>query len=135
MAERERVRKAIEGPVAEATKLLREAGRADTETRLMMLLDGWGRGLAAGLEELALAMEDLRRARAPEPIRHGTPPESRGEGDEVSESLRAAAEPNAEDDDDDDEERLRKRAADSRAATAELRERASSELDADQPSP
>jgi len=31
-----------------------------------MLIDGWGRGLAAGLEELAIAMTDLRRARSDE---------------------------------------------------------------------
>ena len=66
MAERERVKRAIEAPVADAAKLLEESRAADTETRLAMLIDGWGRGLAAGLEELAIAMTDLRRARSDE---------------------------------------------------------------------
>ena len=62
MAERERVQKAIEAPVEEAAKLLAEASEADAETRLAMRIDGWGRGLAAGLEELAIAVEELRRS-------------------------------------------------------------------------
>ena len=66
MAERERVKRAIEAPVADAAKLLEESRAADAETRLAMLIDGWGRGLAAGLEELAIAMTDLRRARSDE---------------------------------------------------------------------
>lgn len=66
MAERERVKRAIEAPVADAAKLLEESRAADAETRLAMLIDGWGRGLAAGLEELAIAMTDLHRARSDE---------------------------------------------------------------------
>ena len=66
MPERERVTKAIEAPVAEAAKLLAEASEADVETRLAMRIDGWGRGLAAGLEELAIAVEELRRASSEE---------------------------------------------------------------------
>jgi hypothetical protein len=62
MAERERVKTAIEAPVAEAAKLLDESRGSDVETRLAMLIDGWGRGLAAGLEELAIAVGDLRGA-------------------------------------------------------------------------
>ena len=62
MAERERVQKAIEAPVDEAAKLLAESPAADLETRLAMRIDGWGRGLAAGLEELAIAVEELRRS-------------------------------------------------------------------------
>jgi hypothetical protein len=50
MPERERVQQAVEGSVAEAMKLLDEARGADTETRLMILINGWGRGLSAGLE-------------------------------------------------------------------------------------
>jgi hypothetical protein len=66
VAERERVKRAIEAPVADAAKPLEESRAADAETRLAMLIDGWGRGLAAGLEELAIAMTDLRRARSDE---------------------------------------------------------------------
>jgi len=64
MAERERVKKAIEAPVDEAVKLLSESSAADVETRLALRIDGWGRGLAAGLEELAIAIGELRRARS-----------------------------------------------------------------------
>lgn len=71
MAERERVRKAIEAPVNEAAKLLDESPRDDVEARLAMLIDGWGRGLAAGLEELAIAVADLRWA---PPVEGATPP-------------------------------------------------------------
>ena len=63
MAERERVQKAVERPVAEAVKLLDETRGADTEKRLMMLINGWGRGLSAGLEELAIAIEEIRAGR------------------------------------------------------------------------
>lgn len=65
MSERDRVTKAIEAPVEAATKLLDESRAADLETRLAMRIDGWGRGLAAGLEELAIAVSELRRASSP----------------------------------------------------------------------
>jgi hypothetical protein len=129
MSERERVQRAVEGPVAEAMKLLDEARGADTETRLMILINGWGRGLSAGLEELALAIEGLRRAEAPEPMPHRTRDEPPPEQPEAPESADAPDESNEERP---DEERLRARAADSRQATASLREEASSELGDDQ---
>jgi len=72
VAERERVKKAIEAPVAEAAKLLEESRGADAETRLAMRIDGWGRGLAAGLEELAVSLAELRRSAAPEAPRAPT---------------------------------------------------------------
>jgi hypothetical protein len=62
MSERERVRDAITGPVDEAIKILDEAHGADLEARLGILINGWGRGLAGGLEEIAIALGDLRRA-------------------------------------------------------------------------
>jgi hypothetical protein len=71
MADRERVKKAIEAPVDAATKLLDEMPKGDVETRLAMLIDGWGRGLAAGLEELAISIGELRRAPASD--KAGTP--------------------------------------------------------------
>jgi len=61
MGHRERVRQAVEAPVGEADKLLAELENADAETRLSILISGWGRGLAAGLEELALAVDELQR--------------------------------------------------------------------------
>jgi hypothetical protein len=130
MDERERVRKAVEGPVAEAVKLLDEARSADTETRLMMLVNGWGRGLAAGLEELALAIDELRRLDSPESSTHTASDDVQLEPTDVPKQ----ADPNASDEPDDeelDEEGLRVRAAESRAATAALREEASSERDDD----
>jgi hypothetical protein len=128
MAERERVQKAIEGPVGEAAKLIDEARGAEAEIRLMMLIDGWGRGLSAGLEELALAIESLRRADSPAQTPHvADSRRSRGQpgGSESTERTREPEESEA------DEERLRERAAESRGETAALRKEASSELDAD----
>ena len=115
MPERERVQKAIEAPVAEAAKLLEESRGADVETRLAMLIDGWGRGLAAGLEELAIAVADLRRATQindtppPEPSRKPAP------AVESEEETRPEHEPRTEDE-------LQAEAARSREATAKLRE-------------
>ena len=113
MAERERVKKAVELPVAEAAKLLDESGGSDVETRLAMLIDGWGRGLAAGLEELAIAVGDLRRAPTVEETSgHAeiSPPPAAAEQTEP----RRDDEPRTEDE-------LRAEAARSREATAELR--------------
>jgi hypothetical protein len=129
MAERERVQQAVESSVAEAMKLLDEARGADTETRLMILINGWGRGLSAGLEELALAIEGFRRADAVEPMPHHTRDERPPEQPEASESADVPDDSNKEQP---DEEQLRARAVDSRAATASLREEASSELGVDQ---
>ena len=66
---RERVQRALAGPVAESEKLLADLGDADAETRLSILASGWFRGLAAALEELAIAVDDLRAQPAAE-----TPP-------------------------------------------------------------
>src|SRR5439155_17502832 len=66
MGLRQRVRKAIEGPVGQADKLLADLGAADDATKLEILISGWGRGLSAALEELAIAVEDLQaRGRPP----------------------------------------------------------------------
>lgn len=129
MDERTRVQNAIEGPVADAVKLLDEARGADTETRLMMLINGWGRGLAAGLEELALAIDRSRRADSPEPIPHATHDEPDAEPTGVEEPVEAPTVPNATDasnEEELDERGLLARAAESRAATAALRREASS---------
>ena len=61
MGARERVRAAIEAPTAEAAKLLNELQHADEGERLTILINGWCRGLAAALEELALSIDTLER--------------------------------------------------------------------------
>jgi hypothetical protein len=65
MGARERVRDAIAGPVDAAEQELLELEDADTATRLTVLIDGWARGLAGALEELAIAVDELER-RLPE---------------------------------------------------------------------
>ncbi len=64
MGQRKRVQQAIEAPVSEANKLLEDLQNADSETRISILISGWGRGLAAGLEELAVAVDELQRQNA-----------------------------------------------------------------------
>jgi hypothetical protein len=59
MATRERVHRAIEGPMTEAARLLEELRGASDEERVVVLLDGWFRGMAAALEELAVAIDQL----------------------------------------------------------------------------
>lgn len=131
MSERERVRHAIEGPVEEAVKLVDASAAADVETRLSMLINGWGRGLAAGLEELAIAVGDLRRHPGP------TAPEPEPELESARQRPPAkSAEPEQEEPEQDedrsaDEEELRRRAVRSREETAELREETPSESDQD----
>lgn len=61
MTDRERVRAAIDAPVDAASKRRDETPETNIEARLLAVIDGWGRGLAAGLEELAVAVEELRR--------------------------------------------------------------------------
>lgn len=74
---RARVHRAIAHPVAEAEKLLAELDDASIETTMPILLSGWGRGLAAGLEELARAIDQLGRPPAA-PATAAPPPQPRG---------------------------------------------------------
>ena len=122
--EGERVRRAIEQQVSEAVRLLDQAQGADNETRLMMLINGWGRGLAAGLEELALEVESLRtNPSGPTPSATLDKPGTRSSEAAVpAEQSDGPIRPDA------DEESLRARAAESREATAALRDESSSEL-------
>ena len=119
MGVRERVRDAIQTPVDAAEEELRELQDADVETRLTVLIDGWARGLAAALEELAIAVDELerRRAKTSATERSEAPAadEPRSEPDDTPEErdLRGAT-----------EDRLADEARRSRAATAELREEA-----------
>jgi len=106
------------GPVSEADKLLRDLENAETETKLAILISGWGRGLAAGLEELALAVDELQRQAAgktglpapapssPDPDSPQSPRNDRSADADVANAS---------------EEQLVDEAKRSRAATAELR--------------
>ena len=60
MGLRERVQQAIAGPVGESERLLNDLPTADAETKLSILVSGWGRGLSAALEELAIAIDTCR---------------------------------------------------------------------------
>jgi hypothetical protein len=64
---RDRVQRAIESPVAEADRLLAEAPHAEPHERLTILMTGWFRGIAAGLDELAIEVESMQRGEPPEP--------------------------------------------------------------------
>ncbi len=64
MGLRERVQQAITEPVSESERLLDQLESSDLEAKLSILISGWGRGLAAALEELAVALDDLRNQRS-----------------------------------------------------------------------
>jgi hypothetical protein len=118
----ERIHEALEEPVEEAEKLLSELTSPDAETKLSILISGWGRALAAALEELAIAIDELREADV-----RVTP-----EWDEATATHAQAEEQTATDDrseqseqlgaGDVGEQRLIDEAKKSREATAELRQ-------------
>jgi hypothetical protein len=116
MGVRERVQEAIQAPVEAAAQELRELQDADVETRLTLLIDGWARGLAAALEELAVALDDLERRRpvpsaGEQPAVPAVEEPARDVGDRPEElDLEGAG-----------EDRLIDEARRSRVATAELR--------------
>jgi hypothetical protein len=135
MGLRERVRKAIEGPVGQADELLADLVDAEAEARLEILISGWGRGLSAALEELAIAVEDLQAqpAGSAAPPPRGSPLNVGATPAELDESERSAPADRAAD----DEERLLDQAQRSRDETAELRketEEARAELEDQRPS-
>ena len=74
MGARERVREALAGPTGEAEKLLNELRHGSTEERLTILIDGWCRGIAGALEELAISIDALERSARLRPV---PDPESR----------------------------------------------------------
>jgi hypothetical protein len=116
---RERVERAIEGPVTDAAKLVDEAVHADDHTKLSLQLNGWFRGLAAGLQELAVELDVLREeaARRPDPpLEPSSRPEPASE-DEPEEHDAADADTEAL-----DEAGLAERARAARAETNELRD-------------
>jgi hypothetical protein len=113
---RERIRQAIEAPVGEAEKLLSELKDADGDTKLSILISGWSRGLAAALEELAIAVDELRQTGLP--AETTPPPEAEGDGPEEAATQEQEAHADLEEAGD---ERLLDEARRSREETAELR--------------
>lgn len=116
MGARERVRDAIQASADAAEKELLELEHADSYTRLSILIDGWARGFAAALEELAIAVDDLQMEGSAATDEEGAPPaveppavesEAASEGRDLAEAS---------------ENRLVEEARRSRAETAELRE-------------
>jgi hypothetical protein len=89
---------------------------ADGETRLSILISGWSRGLAAALEELAIAVDELRQpdARA---TTETLPPEAEEGVSEQAATEEQAAHAELEEAGD---ERLLDEARRSREQTAEL---------------
>jgi hypothetical protein len=114
---RERVRDAIRSSVDDAERELRDLQDAEAETRLTVLIAGWGRGLAAAAEELAIAIDELEEHRVTNPERKEDAPPvvdvRPTDSDDQSEKPDLAGA---------DEDRLAEEARRSRAATAELRE-------------
>ena len=116
MGLRERVQQAIAGPVGESERLLNDLPTADAETKLSILVSGWGRGLSAALEELAIAIDDLQGQRTTE-TPAATPPS--GQAEETS------SEPGERTDlTNADEAQLIDEARKSREETADAREKA-----------
>jgi hypothetical protein len=121
---RERIREAIAQPVAEAEKLLSELTDVDRETKLSILISGWGRGLAAALEELAIAIDELRpsdTSREPEPAPAAPLEAAHAQQVMPDEPAHESARADTADHGD---ERLLDEAKKSREATAELRREA-----------
>jgi len=123
MGLRERIRQAIQEPVNESEKLLDELHNADGETKLSILISGWGRGLAAGLEELAITIDEQQEqpgtgaSESPPPEPRPEPAQQR----DPEEREEASADPA-----DADEEQLLQEAEQSREKTAEVRKQTKS---------
>ena len=120
---RKRVRDAIEGPVSESEKLLNDLTTATADTRLAIQISGWGRGLAAALEEIAIAVDELR---SKSPPRDDEQPEAQQETVEEfdSEQGRTKHEPQGDDLSEASEEQLLNAARTSREETAKLHDNA-----------
>jgi hypothetical protein len=116
MGLRERIQRAIAGPVGESERLLNDLPTADAETKLSILVSGWGRGLSAALEELAIAIDDLQGQRTTE-TPAPTPPSGQAE-ETSSEPAERTDLTNA------DEAQLIDEARKSREETADAREKA-----------
>lgn len=114
---RKRIHQAIEAPVAEAEKLLADLKDADSETRLTILISGWSRGLASALEELAIAVDELRQS-TDRATAEPSPPTAAEEVVPKQTTTPEQAAPSELDEADDD--RLRDEARRSQERTAEL---------------
>jgi hypothetical protein len=128
MGLRERVQQAIAGPVGESEKLLNDLPTADAETKLSILVSGWGRGLSAALEELAIAIDDLQGQRTTE-TPAATPPSKQAETPAATPPSKQAEETSSEptertDLTNADEAQLIDEARKSREETADAREKA-----------
>jgi hypothetical protein len=125
---RERVRAAITAPTDEAARVLEQLRSASEVERLTIVIDGWCRGLAAGIEELAVSLDELQR-RQRERAREAdtatteqpdaTPPAEDASAEREGEPL----------DRDSTEGELAKHAKQSRAKTAALREESAAARD------
>lgn len=60
MSLQNRVHTALESPVTAADKLVGELSDDEVHKRLAIQLDGWGRGIADALEEIAVELDALR---------------------------------------------------------------------------
>jgi hypothetical protein len=60
MSLQNRVHTALETPVEAAEKLLGELPEDEVHERLAIQIDGWGRGIADALEEIAVDLDSLR---------------------------------------------------------------------------
>ena len=111
---RKRVRDAIEGPVSESEKLLNDLTTATADTRLAIQISGWGRGLAAALEEIAIAVDELR---SKSPPRDDEQPRAQREMVQEADSEPGRTKPEPQ-----SEEQLLNAARTSREETAKLHE-------------
>jgi hypothetical protein len=118
---RERVRRAIAGPVAESEKLLADLQDADAKTSLSILVSGWFRGVAAALEELAIAVDSLLE-QPPAEATVATRPSA--ESQDAPSQASPTKTPERVDLTDTDEERLIDAATKSREETAKLQKEA-----------
>ena len=118
MGVRERVQRAIEGPVTDAAKLVDEAVHADDHTKLSLQLNGWFRGISAALEELAVELEVLREELTRHPDPPLEPPDRPGPREEGEHPARDASDADTAAL---DEAGLAERARAARAETDELR--------------
>jgi hypothetical protein len=120
-----RVQRAIGAPTAEAQKLLAETPNADDHERLSVLVNGWFRGLAGALEELAIELDAIRHQPAAGVVPHERPATLPVPAENVSEAV-AQGEPASasrrEPVEGVDEAALAERARASRAETRALRE-------------
>jgi hypothetical protein len=117
---RDRVHAAIQDAVDAAEQELEELRDGETESKLSILISGWGRGLAAALEELAVAVDELELQTSQAVAQAADEPTTEAVSLPHEGSSAAVDQADLEDA---DEGQLIEEARRSRAATAELREK------------